>query len=413
MTSKSSALEDPSSHFTDVDPPIANAPSKRELLDIRQVAVPGTLPSLAEPHRSRPNISRLEPPTALLSKISKFLPQIEQANKQLYAQLETGGLSNDDINIESVDSGSDRHIEMNLDVGIFDVAHPPQQPAAITMSVPSSDERLYRSDVQYTEKEAIDTTFTQEIRCRSLSFMNMHAVDANRKQEIADNLMGISARIHLACGDSRHSNEIRLVSVSKTKPVSDIAAAYDLGLRHFGENVQELVEKAAVLPSDIHWHFIGSIQTNKCKVLAGISNLWAVESIDSIKKADAMNKACYERANALPVFLQVNTSGEESKSGLQESQCLEAAKHILDMCDKLKLMGLMCIGAPQNVKDGHNPDFDMLVRCKLEIESNLGLSGLELSMGMSDDFESAISNGSTNVRIGSGIFGSRLYSSKP
>ncbi|KAH6572631.1 hypothetical protein BASA60_006517 [Batrachochytrium salamandrivorans] len=361
MTSKSSALEDPSSHFTDVDPPIANAPSKRELLDIRQVAVPGTLPSLAEPHRSRPNISRLEPPTALLSKISKFLPQIEQANKQLYAQLETGGLSNDDINIESVDSGSDRHIEMNLDVGIFDVAHPPQQPAAITMSVPSSDERL----------------------------------------------------IHLACGDSRHSNEIRLVSVSKTKPVSDIAAAYDLGLRHFGENVQELVEKAAVLPSDIHWHFIGSIQTNKCKVLAGISNLWAVESIDSIKKADAMNKACYERANALPVFLQVNTSGEESKSGLQESQCLEAAKHILDMCDKLKLMGLMCIGAPQNVKDGHNPDFDMLVRCKLEIESNLGLSGLELSMGMSDDFESAISNGSTNVRIGSGIFGSRLYSSKP
>ncbi|OAJ43217.1 YggS family pyridoxal phosphate enzyme [Batrachochytrium dendrobatidis JEL423] len=263
-------------------------------------------------------------------------------------------------------------------------------------------------------------------------------VDKIRKQEIADNIADITNRIQSIPCKHSWQKQIRLVAVSKTKPASDIAAAYELGHRHFGENVQELVEKASILPSDIHWHFIGSIQSNKCKALADVPNLWTIETIDSSKKALTMNKACQKLASPLRVFLQINTSGEAScrnikmrclksisghdllltnqlvnlnlaKSGILPSNCVMTAKEILDECDKLELIGLMCIGAPHNAKNDRNPDFDLLVECKQQIEAAFGMSGLELSMGMSDDFESAIEYGSTNIRVGSSIFGSRSY----
>ncbi|KAK5666227.1 hypothetical protein QVD99_006994 [Batrachochytrium dendrobatidis] len=232
-----------------------------------------------------------------------------------------------------------------------------------------------------------------------LSTMQNILVDKIRKQEIADNIADITNRIQSIPCKHSWQKQIRLVAVSKTKPASDIAAAYELGHRHFGENyVQELVEKASILPSDIHWHFIGSIQSNKCKALADVPNLWTIETIDSSKKALTMNKACQKLASPLRVFLQINTSGEATKSGILPSNCVMTAKEILDECDKLELIGLMCIGAPHNAKNDRNPDFDLLVECKQQIEAAFGMSGLELSMGMSDDFESAIEYGSTNIR---------------
>lgn len=103
----------------------------------------------------------------------------------------------------------------------------------------------------------------------------------------------------------------RLVAVSKLKPVSDIQQAYDCGHRAFGENyAQELAEKAPQLPSDIQWHFIGHLQSNKAKLIAGIPNLWVVESVDSAKLATALNNACEKANRELRVFVQINTSGE-------------------------------------------------------------------------------------------------------
>ena len=132
-----------------------------------------------------------------------------------------------------------------------------------------------------------------------------------RRQELQDQLLLIQQRV-MNAAQQRGSTPPRLVSVSKTKPSSDIQLLYEAGHRSFGENyIQELVEKAAALPKDIQWHFIGSLQSNKCKALAVVESLAVVETIDSVKKAQAMDKACASRANPLPIFVQVNTSGEE------------------------------------------------------------------------------------------------------
>ncbi|TPX45992.1 alanine racemase [Synchytrium endobioticum] len=239
-------------------------------------------------------------------------------------------------------------------------------------------------------------------------------VDQARVSEISANLHAIKARIESACLKASLDTRPRLVAVSKTKPVADIMAAYTCGHCHFGENVSELHDKAAHLPGDIKWHFIGHLQSNKCKVLASIPNLHVVETIDGIKKADAMNKALAAWTRPLRVFVQVNTSGESSKGGVEPHDLLAVATHVLDKCPKLKLAGLMTIGAPENGDKDPNPDFMTLQSCRdtvLESHKDRSLS-LELSMGMSDDFENAIKAGSTNVRVGSKIFGARQYPNK-
>ncbi|KAJ3326425.1 hypothetical protein HDU76_012929 [Blyttiomyces sp. JEL0837] len=232
-------------------------------------------------------------------------------------------------------------------------------------------------------------------------------VDPQRQSDLIHNLSQIKDRVLAAKAKQPIPRDVRLVAVSKTKPSSDILAAYAGGQRHFGENVQELVDKAQELPTDIQWHFIGSLQSNKCKILAAIPNLYAVETIDGIKKADTMQKACTSRATPLNVFVQVNTSGEESKSGIKPNECVDVAKHIVSSCPNLKLSGLMTIGSPENSSSNEeNPDFKLLSECAKSVEEATGLT-MELSMGMSDDFELAIQMGSTNVRVGSVLFGAR------
>ncbi|KAI8061026.1 hypothetical protein BC940DRAFT_322904 [Gongronella butleri] len=227
-----------------------------------------------------------------------------------------------------------------------------------------------------------------------------------RQAEIVQNLTAVRT----AMATVPHKPNARLVAVSKYKPAEDLQFAYDAGQRHFGENyVQELVDKSEKLPRDIAWHFIGHLQSNKCKLVAAIPNLFVVETIDSIKKADALNKACVScnRGTPLKVFVQVNTSNEDAKSGVDPEQCTEVCQHIIDNCPQLDLAGLMTIGMFGRDPSEENPDFKCLVDCKAAVESEIEGRDLELSMGMSADYLQALKAGSTNVRVGTTIFGSR------
>ena len=211
--------------------------------------------------------------------------------------------------------------------------------------------------------------------------------------------------------------EPRLVAVSKTKPVELIFCAYENGgQKHFGENyVQELVEKAnhpLLSRLDIRWHFIGHLQRNKCNNLTSLPNLWAVETVDSKRLATTLDTSWKRRGyqRKLNVFVQVNTSGEESKHGCRSSEAPSLVKHIMESCDSLEFRGVMTIGQMgHDYSTGPNPDFDSLTSTRREVCRQLGLEidSVELSMGMSADYEEAILAGSTNIRVGSTIFGAR------
>lgn len=221
----------------------------------------------------------------------------------------------------------------------------------------------------------------------------------------------------------------RLVAVSKLKPVSAIIEAYEYGQRFFGENyIQELETKSnsdellAKCP-DIKFHFIGHLQSNKVNKLLKVRNLHMVETVDSVKLADLINKAIERRAtemlsnacadtganDKLKVLIQVNTSGEEQKNGIQPDQAIELAEHISRNCQWLEFAGLMTIGRLEGWGDGPNIDFIRLYELRTSVAKSLMIkpTDLELSMGMSGDFEEAITMGSTNVRIGTMIFGER------
>ena len=165
---------------------------------------------------------------------------------------------------------------------------------------------------------------------------------------------------------------------------------------------------------DIRWHFIGHLQRNKVNNLLSAENLHIVETVDNVKLADALDKRWQgkEMERKLKVYAQVNTSGEENKHGCLPAQCVELVEHIVKKCASLHLQGLMTIGSfDHDYSSGPNPDFLALVKCREEVCGALGMEvdQLELSMGMSGDFEEAIMCGSTTVRVGSSIFGARQY----
>jgi pyridoxal phosphate enzyme (YggS family) len=225
-------------------------------------------------------------------------------------------------------------------------------------------------------------------------------------------LGSVKVRVAAAAAAAKQQ-EPRLVAVSKTKPVEDLMEAYEAGQRIFGENyAQELLDKAPVMPDDVVWHFIGHLQSNKANaLLKNVPNLAAVETVDSLKLATKLSSACEaaSRQEPLGIFIQVHTSDEDTKSGVSIDEAAEIAKAIVDSCKNLQLKGLMTIGAP-----GDFSCFDKLAQCRVSVEAALELpaGSLELSMGMSNDFEEAISRGSTNVRVGSTIFGARNYKIK-
>eukprot|EP00744_Colponema_vietnamica_P022159 GILI01031790.1.p1 GENE.GILI01031790.1~~GILI01031790.1.p1 ORF type:complete len:268 (+),score=45.49 GILI01031790.1:82-804(+) len=231
---------------------------------------------------------------------------------------------------------------------------------------------------------------------------------------IARALNDVKNKIAQIVSEKSLSQEVRLVAVSKTFPAEAVQEAYDAGHRHFGENyVQELLDKWDKLPSDIKWHMIGHLQSNKCKSIIQVPNLWVVESVDSEKLASKLDAACSSVGReSLNVFVQVNTSGEDSKSGCEPAECVPLVRHVLNQCPRLKFMGLMTIG---RLADTPQPDcFQLLSDCRRQVCEQLQLdpANVELSMGMSGDYNIALEMGSTNVRVGSSIFGHRTYPAK-
>lgn len=222
----------------------------------------------------------------------------------------------------------------------------------------------------------------------------------------------------------------RLIAVSKLKPSSALIEAYEYGQRYFGENYIQELETKSNSPEitekcpDIKFHFIGHLQSNKVNKLLKVKNLHMIETIDSIKLADLINKAIDRHRrdskeplkfidspnDCLKVLIQVNTSGEDQKNGIEPKDAPQLAEFITKKCRWLHLAGLMTIGKLDGWDgDGPNEDFLRLHALRELISKELSIEpkDLELSMGMSSDFEEAIELGSTNVRVGTMIFGER------
>ncbi|QLI82225.1 YggS family pyridoxal phosphate-dependent enzyme [Chitinibacter fontanus] len=221
---------------------------------------------------------------------------------------------------------------------------------------------------------------------------------------------GVQGRIDAACtACARNPAEISLLAVSKTFPASAVRELYMLGQRHFGENyAQELSQKYAELAdcTELHWHFIGPLQSNKTKQVAECAD-W-VHAIDRSKIAERLNQQRPEHLPLLNVCLQVNVSGEESKSGVSPAQLFELAAAVTQL-PRLKLRGLMCIPEATDDEVKLAKQFQLLKQCQAKL-IQAGFTMDTLSMGMSADLELAIANGSTLVRVGSAIFGARHYS---
>ncbi|MBA6391993.1 YggS family pyridoxal phosphate-dependent enzyme [Colwellia sp. BRX10-3] len=220
---------------------------------------------------------------------------------------------------------------------------------------------------------------------------------------IKDNIAAVELQISSACQRAnRNADEVTLLAVSKTKPIKMLEQAYDAGQRNFGESyVQEAVDKITALQNktDITWHFIGPIQTNKTKLIA--SHFSWVHSIDRIKVAKRLNEHRSDQDTPLNICLQVNISRELSKSGVLP-QDLPALLAVIETCDNLCLRGLMAI--PE--KNASQASFIQMQTLFIELKKHYPTMDT-LSMGMSGDLQLAINAGSTLVRIGSAIFGAR------
>jgi pyridoxal phosphate enzyme (YggS family) len=218
--------------------------------------------------------------------------------------------------------------------------------------------------------------------------------------DIAENIREVQGRIGRACERSRRlPDEITLVAITKGVEVQAIRAAFDLGIRNFGENrVQEAEEKIAqisALRPAVAWHMVGHLQSNKAKIAVELFDI--IHSVDSVRLAEILNRRAVE---PFPVLLEVNVSGEATKSGFSLSEVGAAVKEIWQL-PNLKLMGLMTVAPLAADPEQVRPVFSKL----RELRDSLGLE--HLSMGMTDDFEVAVEEGATMLRIGRAIFGER------
>jgi len=227
---------------------------------------------------------------------------------------------------------------------------------------------------------------------------------------IADNLTSIRAAIDAACERAgRPSSEVRLLPVSKTFGRAAILEAYDAGMRIFGENkVQEAVGKAAELTDhqDLRWAMIGHLQRNKARDVAAFASEF--HALDSLRLAEALQNRLESGDRTLDVFLEVNSSGEDSKFGLPPDEVGDLAAG-LGAYDRLRPRGLMTIAARSDDQSVVEACFVRMVALRQRLRDDDKITGSyeELSMGMSGDFEMAIAHGATTVRIGTAIFGVR------
>lgn len=201
-----------------------------------------------------------------------------------------------------------------------------------------------------------------------------------------------------------------LIAVSKTKPIADLQAAYDAGQRHFGENkVQEMVEKAQLLPNDIHWHLIGHLQTNKVKYMAGFVHL--IHGVDSLKLLIEINKQAKKVNRIQNILLQFYIAQEDTKFGLDISEAQEILNSIeFQQLKHVRVCGVMGMASNTSNEKQVASEFRNLKQIFDELQTKYFPKQdafKEISMGMSGDYQLAIANGSTMVRVGSKIFGGR------
>lgn len=227
---------------------------------------------------------------------------------------------------------------------------------------------------------------------------------------LTENVIEVEKNIQAACDRAgRSREEVRLIAVSKTKPVSDIEEVLTTGILDYGENkVQELSDKYDVLPKNIRWHMIGHLQRNKVKYLIGKTVL--IHSVDSLRLAEQIEHEAAKADTIMNVLIEVNVAGEESKFGTTCNEAIELVRAVAAL-KHVKIKGLMTIAPFTDNQEDNRIYFKKLKQLSVDIKSknidNVDMD--ELSMGMTGDYEVAIEEGATMVRVGTGIFGERNY----
>lgn len=225
---------------------------------------------------------------------------------------------------------------------------------------------------------------------------------------ISDQLAAVRSRIDEACKRSgRDISAIELIAVSKTFPADSVREAIMAGQTHFGESkLQEALPKIDVLPSYLHWHFIGRLQRNKMRKILGAFEV--IHGIDSLKLAAYTNELAKELGIFPKCLLQVNLGGEETKGGFEPEELYSEMSQILGL-DRVEIMGLMCVPPAAANPEDSRVWFSGLREMSHMLQLNHEVALPWLSMGMSGDYEIAVQEGATHVRVGSAIFGKRAY----
>jgi len=223
---------------------------------------------------------------------------------------------------------------------------------------------------------------------------------------LPENLNSIQQRIRGACNRcDREPKSVTLLAVTKTQPPEVVSAAAELGLFLFGENkVQEAKAKIPLCSGKLRWHFIGHLQSNKCRDAVNLFQM--IQGVDSLPLAREINKRAEEAARTMPVLLEVNLAGEASKFGYRPEQLLADLRET-NFLPRIEIQGLMTVPPWSPDAENSRPHFRRLRELKTECERVLGAPLPHLSMGMSGDFEVAIEEGATIIRIGTALFGPR------
>ena len=229
---------------------------------------------------------------------------------------------------------------------------------------------------------------------------------------IRENLGKVESNIVAACKTSgRNREDVRLIAVSKTKPVEMLREAYDCGCRDFGENkVQELLDKYDKMPSDVRWHMIGHLQRNKVKYI--VDKVYLIHSVDSLRLAEEISKEAVKKGVTVSILVEINVAGEESKFGTTADEAIALVEEIAKL-PGIVVKGLMTIAPYVENSEENRLYFAMLKQILVDIiHKNIdNVCMKELSMGMTGDYETAITEGATYIRVGIGIFGEREYAS--
>lgn len=227
---------------------------------------------------------------------------------------------------------------------------------------------------------------------------------------ICENLKEVEAKIEAACKRAgRDRSEVTLIAVSKTKPVEMLEEAYGIGIREFGENkVQEMMDKYEVMPKDIHWHMIGHLQRNKVKYLMGKAAL--IHSVDSLRLAEEISAQSVKHEVTTDILIEVNIAGEETKFGTDREEAIALVEAAAKL-PNIHICGLMTIAPFVENSEDNRKYFQQIRQLSVDIkEKNIDNVDMRiLSMGMTGDYEVAIEEGATMVRVGTGIFGTRNY----